>query len=112
MTFGTGLDDTTLSVTGATRQFKTTAEKICWSAVLSAPVGATSVGAVVSLIGPGTAQTVVASDPKVPVTDPAAGLIAKCEDLRFLLGQQAGTYSIRYVHGGTVLAEGTFKLVK
>lgn len=111
ITFGTALDEDTLKVTKVTSRFKRTYPKISWSASLSEPVGATSIELVLASRSASGAERVI-ERVDVDVSNPDADLFANSADLATIVGNKAGTYVMRYVRDGKVLAEGTFTLVK
>jgi hypothetical protein len=59
----------------------------------------------------GESERVVYSE-SVELTKPENAMLASKDDLARRLGRQAGTYLMRYIRGGAVLAEGTFRLVQ
>ena len=48
----------------------------------------------------------------IELADPESNIVANKIDLASLLDRKPGTYVMRYLRGGTTLAEGTFRLVK
>ena len=111
ITFGTGYNADTLEITGAKSSFKDTVKSIAYSASLIDAVGSTSITLVIaSQSTSGTEKTIIKTD--VDVSDPADDMFANKLDLAALVGRKPGTYVMRYVRGGDVLAEGNFKLTK
>jgi hypothetical protein len=111
ITFGTALNEDTLQITKATNKFKRTASKIAWSADLTEAAGATSLTLIVaSKSASGAERGIIKTD--VDISDPTFDLIANSADIATLLDNKAGTYVMRYLRDATVLAEGTFTLVK
>jgi hypothetical protein len=111
ITFGNNYDPDTLAITGPTSIFKSTAKRIAWSASLRRPAGATSLTLIIaSVTKTGVETTLVKQD--VDVSNPDFDTLANAIDLGLLLGRKPGTYVMRYLRESTVLAEGTFTLVK
>ena len=111
ITFGTAYDDTTLMIPKPITRFKATYPTIAWSAEFSEPAGATTVELVFARVSSGGAETII-DRADVPISSPDFDLIANSLDLASIADNKPGTYVLRYVRGGTVLAEGTFTLVK
>jgi hypothetical protein len=109
ISFGSACDPVTLRITKPTSRFRTTYPKICFSAKLTEPAGASSVNMVIArVLAGGKEMQVWSQDFAVPNQD--SGLLAG--NLVLAAGQMAGTYAVRFLRGGTVLARGTFQLVK
>jgi hypothetical protein len=111
ITFGTAYDPKTLQIARPLTRFKRTFPEIAWSAELSRGVDATSMSwVVVRRSATGVAKTVF--DVDETVDGPSILTVANAGDLALCVGNVAGTYVMRYVDAGEVLAEGTFTLVK
>lgn len=111
ITFGTAYDPDTLLIPKPLTRFKRTVKAIAWSARLTEPVGATSVELVLASVSKSGAEAII-DRADVAVSNPEFRLLANKGDLAAIVGNKAGTYVLRYVREGTVLAEGTFTLVK
>lgn len=111
VTFGTSYDPDDLSIPDPRTRFKSTYSPIAWSASLIEPAGATSLTFVIaSQSATGVERIIIKED--VDVSDPAFDVMANQADLALVVGRVSGTYVVRYLRGSTVLAEGTFTLVK
>jgi hypothetical protein len=99
----------TLRITEPASRFRTTYPKICFSARLTEPAGVSSVNMVIARVLAGGKETQVWSQ-AFAVPDQDSGLLAG--NLVLATGQMPGTYVVRFLRSGTVLAEGTFQLVK
>jgi hypothetical protein len=111
ITFGTAYDPDTLLIAKPLTRFKRTVKAIAWSAQFVESAGATSVELVLASVSKTGAETII-DRVDVPVSSPEFDLLANKGDLAGVVGNKAGTYVLRYVREGTVLAEGTFTLVK
>ena len=111
ITFGTASNPATLLITKSATRFKTTYPRICFSASLTEAAGASSLKMVMGRLSSGGSEVQVWST-TVAISNPKADLIADCPDLTLAAGHKAATYAVRFLRGGTVLAEGTFSLVK
>lgn len=110
ITFGTEYN-ADLFIDKPLTRFKRTIKTIAWSAVFTRAANATSVEWIVaSQSASGSERVVVKRD--VEMSNPEADLIANDGDLAFVLDNKAGTYVMRYIESGDILAEGTFTLVK
>ena len=110
ITFGTAFDPKTLYITKAATRFRTTYHEICFSASLTAAAGASSLKMVMGRLTGGS-ETQVWSQ-IIEISDPKTDVLADCTDLAQAAGQRAATYAVRYLRGGTILAQGSFSLVK
>lgn len=109
--FGLGYDPDTLRITEPRTRFKRTFDDIAYSASLLEPIGATSITFIIaSQSKTGIERTLIKEE--VDVSIPDADRLANQLDLAFLVDNKAGTYVVRFVRDGDVLAEGTFTLVK
>lgn len=111
ITFGTAYDPKTLHVTKPLTRFKRTFPEIAWSADLSRGVDTGSMLWVVVRRSTSGAEKAVFSVDE-PIDGPDILTVANSGDLAGILGHVAGTYVMRYVSAGEVLAEGPFTLVK
>ena len=110
ITFGTAFDPKTLRIAKPLTRFRRTFPEIAWSAGLSRGVDAASMSwVVVRRSKTGVEKTVFNVDE--PVNGPGTLTVANAGDLALIVGNVAGTYVMRYVDAGEVLAEGTFTLV-
>lgn len=110
ITFGTRYDLKTLRVTKPLTRFKRTFPEIAWSAELNRGVDAASISwVVVRRSASGVEKPMFDVDQSID--GPDIRTVANAGDLARSLGNVAGTYVMRYVDAGDVLAEGTFTLV-
>lgn len=109
--FGTKFDPDTLVMTKPTDRFKRTYKPISYVIHLSEPAGATSLTLTLTKRSSGGAETTIVSVP-FDVANPEFDIFANSADLGFLVDRKAGTYVMRLIREGDVLAEGTFTLVK
>lgn len=111
ITFGTSFDPDDLSIAAPKSTFKVGSKKIAWSASLSRPAGATTLTLIIaSRSKSGVETTLIKED--VDVSNPDFDTLANDADLALLVDRKAGTYVMRYLRDSTVLAEGTFTLIK
>ena len=109
--FGASLDEENLVIEKRNSKFKVKSRQIAWVAHLSEPAGATSLTFVLaSRNKAGVERTLVKTD--VDIADPAFDTLGNAVDLALLADRKAGTYVMRYLRDATMLAEGTFTLVK
>lgn len=111
ITFGTAYDPKTLQIAKPLTKFKRTFPQIAWSADLSRGVDAASMSWVVVRRSKSGVEKAV-FDVDEPIDGPGILTVANAGDLAVTVGNVAGTYVMRYVDAGEVLAEGTFTLVK
>ena len=111
ITFGTAYDPKTLQITKPLTRFRRTFPRIAWSAALSRGVDAASMSWVVVRRSTSGVERAV-FDVDQTVDGPDVVTVANAGDLALCVGNVAGTYVMRYVDAGEVLAEGTFTLVK
>lgn len=111
VTFGLDYDPDTLEIIKPTVRFKATYPEIAYAAWLSEPAQAATLRLVVASQSPSGSERVII-DEEVPVSNPDADLFANKLDLATLVGNEPGTYVMRYLRDADVLAEGTFTLVK
>lgn len=111
ITFGRAYDPKTLKIAKPLTRFKRTFPEIAWSAQLSRRVDAASLSwVVVRRSTSGAEKTVFNVDEPIDGADIVT--VANAGDLALCVGNVAGTYVMRYLDAGEVLAEGTFTLVK
>lgn len=109
ITFGTILDSG-LVISDPATSFDANVPQIAWSAVLKDKVGATSITLVFASVAADGSETVI-QQTDVPVSSPDFNVLGSGGvDLATLAGNAPGTYVLRYIRGGTVLAEGEFAL--
>jgi hypothetical protein len=111
ITFGTAYDPKTLEIAKPLTRFKRTFPEIAWSAQLSRGVDAPSMSWVVVRRSKAGVEKLVYNVEET-VDGPSTLTVANAGDLALCVGNVAGTYVMRYVDAGEVLAEGTFTLVK
>jgi hypothetical protein len=111
ITFGTAYNADSLLIAKPLTTFKRTVTTIAWSAEFSEPAGATTVKFVFASVSKGGGESIVYQD-NAAISNPTFDLLANKANLAAIAGNKAGTYVLRYIRGGTVLAEGTFTLVK
>ncbi len=108
--FGTAFDPDTLVMTEPTSRFKRTYSPISYVIHLSGPAGATELTATLTRRASGGVETTIDSVP-MPIANPDFDTFANAADLAASVGNTPGTYVMRVIREGTVLAEGTFTLV-
>lgn len=108
--FGTGYDPDTLEIIGERTRFKATYHPISWSASFIEPAGSTSILLTLSSKSAGGAEATLYSL-DVNIANPDFDTLANSADLALVLDNKPGTYVMRYIREGTVLAEGEFELV-
>ncbi len=111
ITFGTAYDPKTLRIAKPLTRFKRTFPEIAWSAHLSRGVDAASMSWIVVRRSTSGVDKAV-FDVDEPIDGPSILTVANAGDLARCVGNVAGTYVMRYLDAGEVLAEGTFTLVK
>jgi hypothetical protein len=111
ITFGKSYDEDTLFIVDETSRFKSTYPEIAWSAELTRSIGATSIEWVLASQAASGSERVVWSQ-EIDISNPDSDLLANSLDLAFFVDNKPGTYVMRYIESGEVLAEGTFTLVK
>jgi hypothetical protein len=111
ITFGTAYDPKTLQIAKPLTRFKRTFPEIAWTADLSRGVDAASMSWVVARRSSSGVEKAV-FDVDEPIDGPDTLTVANAGDLAHIVGNVPGTYVMRYLDAGEVLAEGTFTLVK
>jgi hypothetical protein len=111
ITFGVAYDPDTLGIAKPLTRFKRTYPEIAWGAHLSRGVAASYVTWTVAMLSDTGVETTVFSVEE-PIDGADVTVLANSGNLALLVGNQAGTYVMRYLHAREVLAEGTFTLVK
>lgn len=111
ITFGTIYDEDTLEIPKPRTKFTAGINEIAWSAQFSEAAGATSVTLIFAKVSKSGAETIVDSA-ETGVSNPEFTLLANSADLAGIADNKAGTYVLRYLRESTLLAEGTFTLVK
>ena len=101
----------TLRIAHPIKKFKRNTPSIAWSAEFIETAGATSITFVIARVTAGGSESIELII-EVDVSNPNADIFANKADLAGVVGNRAGTYVVRYLREGTVLAEGTFQLVK
>lgn len=109
--FGKSYDEDTLLIVDERVKFKSTVNEIAWSANLIRTVDATSITFVLASQSKSGSEQVILSE-EHDVSNPDSDLFANAIDLAFLVDNKPGTYVMRYIESGDVLAEGAFTLVK
>ncbi len=109
--FGTKYDPDTLAMTTPVSRFKVTYNPISYVIHLSEPAGATSLTLSLTRRASGGAETTIVSVP-LDVANPEFNTFANSTDLGGLADHKVGTYVLRLIREGELLAEGTFELVK
>lgn len=111
ITFGTDYDPDTLRITNPKHTFKVGSKGIAWSASLSDTVGGTSVTQIIaSRSKSGVERTLINID--IDISNPDSDTLANEIDLALLVDRKPGTYVMRYLRDGDVLAAGEFTLVR
>jgi hypothetical protein len=111
ITFGTAYNADSLLIAKPLTTFKRTVKTIAWSAEFSESAGATTVKFVFASVSKGGAESIIDQE-DVAISSPTFDLLANKANLAAVAGNKAGTYVLRYIREGTVLAEGTFTLTK
>jgi hypothetical protein len=109
ISFGTGLDEATLTVTGGRSSFPATTKAIAYSGEFSQIPGATTLEFLIAKRSSSGTETQVYKN-TIDLTSPESVFIGDRFDLGALVGRHKGTYVLRFVLGGTILAEGQFIL--
>jgi hypothetical protein len=107
ITFGTGIDQSTLAVTGPTTVFAP-GQKVGWSAALSEPANATTLIVVFAKILPGGGEQSLVTSP-VAISNPDFTVLANTSDFSDW-ATAPGDYVLRVLRDAKVLAEGTFTI--
>jgi transcriptional regulator with XRE-family HTH domain len=100
-----------LEIPRPTSKFKRTLKEIAWSARFSETAGSTTLTIVLARVGQGGSEELLVSE-DVQISNPDFDTIANSADLAGIADNKAGTYVLRYLRESTILAEGTFRLVK
>jgi hypothetical protein len=111
ITFGTTYDPDTLLIAKPLTTFKRTFAPIAWSAQFREAAGATTIKFVFASVSKSGAESIL-DQTDVSISNPTFDLVANKADLAAIAGNKVGTYVLRYIRESTVLAEGTFTLVK
>jgi hypothetical protein len=107
ISFGTGIDTSTLTVTGPTAVFAV-GQKVGWVATLKEPANATTLTFVIARkLANGAEQTLYTWP--TPVSNPTFQVLANTSDFS-TVATEPGDYLIRFLRDTTVLAEGTFTI--
>ena len=109
--FGLDFDTDTLAIIKPTSRFKRTYPLIAYVAYLSGPANAVKLTEIFATLSMTGAEKVIYAEP-FDLSDPSSDTIGNKADLATLAGHKAGTYVMRILRDATVLAEGTFTLVK
>lgn len=109
--FGLDYDPDTLEIIKPTVRFKATFGAIAYSASLMEAANAATLRIVIASISTSGSERIIV-DEDVSVSNPAADLFANKVDLAGIVGNKPGDYVMRFLRDATVLAEGTFTLVK
>jgi hypothetical protein len=108
--FGTSFDPETLDIPKPLTRFKRTFPVIAWSANLSRGVTAAYLTwTVVRLSELGDDE--IMFEVEEPIDDSSLTTLANSGSLTFHVDYVPGTYVMRYIDAGEILAEGTFSLV-
>ena len=109
--FGLNYHPGTLRILNPRTRFTIRAPELAYSAMLTGPVAATSLGLhIASRRGRGVEETVVQVEVAIP--DPKLTTLADKVDLAGMVRNTPGTYVARFVRGDEVIAEGTFELIE
>lgn len=113
ITFGSAgtINKETLKINPSKDTFKASVTKIAWSASFSQPAGAIRLTLVVAKVGSGGTETIRYSV-KFDISNPTFDILSATEDLGAYVNRKPGTYVLRVLRGGTILAEGKFTLTK
>ena len=109
--FGTKYDPDTLEMTRAAHRFHASAKSIAYVIHLSEAAGSTSLTLTLTRRTSGGAETTIATVP-FEVANPDFDTFANWYDFAAFADRELGTYVLRIVREGKLLAEGTFRLVK
>jgi hypothetical protein len=109
--FGRELDASGLGIASPVTAFEARPEVyVAWRAELSEPVGSTTVERIVAR-REGNGERLLQSD-IVRLTTPDATVIADQLHVDVIAEGLTGTFVLRYIRQGTVLAEGEFQVVE
>jgi hypothetical protein len=109
ISFGTGVNPTTLLITTPETSFAVTNAAISWSAQLSETAGATSLTLIFAAVS-ATGTETGAIQQNMPVSNPGFTIFANTSDLPTIVGGKPGTYVMRILRDAKILAEGKFTL--
>jgi hypothetical protein len=110
ITFGQSFDPLTKRALQVRTQFTTDDPEIAWSTSLLQAVATKKLQMLIaSRSAAGTERMVARKD--VKVDDPTSDVFATKSNLAATVDRKAGTYVLRYLREGMVIAEGTFTLV-
>jgi hypothetical protein len=109
--FGGSYNESTLEIVRPAAHFKTTSHAIAYVIHLSEAAGTTKLTFSLTRRASGGAETTILSMP-LDVANPDFDTFGNSLDLGLLVDRKAGTYVMRIIREGNVLAEGTFTLVK
>lgn len=111
ISFGASFNTNTLKIIKPATSFKTSSKLIAWSADFTEAAGDTAIKLTLASQTSGGSESVIYRL-DIELADPESNIVANKIDLAALLDRKPGTYVMRYLRGGTTLAEGTFRLVK
>lgn len=109
--FGGDFDKSTLDIIRPAARFKTSSNAIAYVAHLREAAGATELTLSLTRRATGGAETSIFAT-TFTVASPDHDTLANSVNLALLADRVAGTYVLRVIREGKVLAEGTFALVK
>ena len=110
ITFGQEFDPVSKRAVQVRTQFWADDPDIAWSVSLLEAVAAKKLQLLVATRAASGVEKIV-SRKDVTIDEPSAEVFATKTDLAAAVGRKAGTYVMRYLRDGLVIAEGTFKLV-
>src|SRR3954447_1093273 len=110
ITFGQSFDPLTKRALQVRTQFTTDDPEIAWSTSLLQAVASKKLQMLIASRS-ATGNERIVSRKDVKVDDPTSEVFATKSNLAASVGKKAGTYVLRYLRDGMVIAEGTFTLV-
>src|SRR3954454_3407779 len=110
ITFGQSFDPLTKRALQVRTQFTTDDPEIAWSTSLVQAVAAKKLQMLIAARSATGSERIV-SRKDVKVEDTTSLVFATKSNLASAVGKKAGTYVLRYLRDGIVIAEGTFTLV-
>ena len=109
ITFGFGVNASTLRVDRPMGVFAVTNAAIGWSAWLNEPTGEATVNVMYLSVGADGYETFIHQELLV-VASPLLLLLADTSDLGAIVGAKPGLYTLRILQHARILAQGTFRL--
>jgi hypothetical protein len=111
ITFGKGYDPTSVAIIGPATKFKASTRKIAWQASLTGPPGASFLQFIIAMRKAHGSEVNVYTA-KIKITNEHTNVVAAASDLAALVDRKPGTYVVRLVRAGDLMAKGQFTLTK